>query len=217
MAILESSEYFGELAEAVAQTEFTDREGKRLYRDEAFERIESLVARYVAPLGGEKSDSRRGKVMLVGNGGSAAIASHIQNDLSKALGVRALVFNEAPLLTALANDLDYDAAFEHNAAIWSDMGDLMFAISSSGRSENIYRAARAALARGCRVVTLSGFGADNPLRRAGEINLYVPSNSYGHVEVAHLALLHCLTDRLTAKSADRRSVVWEDAVASDGR
>jgi D-sedoheptulose 7-phosphate isomerase len=216
MVIEEPSGYFGQLAQAVAHTEFTDGHGSPLSSAEGFSRVDALLGRYVLPRSDGRPGRNRGKVMLVGNGGSAAIASHIQNDLSKTLNVRALVFNDVPLLTALANDLDYDAAFEHGAALWSEIGDLMFAISSSGRSTNIVRAARAAAALGCRVVTLTGFGADNPLRQAGEINLYVPSDSYGHVEVAHLALLHCFTDRLTSKSMAGRSNMWESA-ANPGR
>ena len=132
--------------------------------------------------------------MLIGNGGSAAIASHMQNDLCKAVGVRAMVFNEPSLLTALSNDHGYGCVFERPTELWADNGDLLLAISSSGQSENILRAVRASVAQGCQVITFSGFGADNPLRRMGHLNFYVPSQVYGYVELVHSTLAHFLTD-----------------------
>ncbi len=73
-------------------------------------------------------------------------------------------------------------------------GDLLIAITSSGRSQNILNAVRAARNAGCRVITLSGFRPDNPLRGLGNLNLYVASQEYGFVEVGHLAILHGILD-----------------------
>lgn len=135
-----------------------------------------------------------GKALLMGNGGSAAIVSHLHNDLCKSLRLRALVFNEAPLLTALANDHGYECAFERPVQLWAEPGDLVVAVSSSGQSASILRPVAAALERGCRVITFTGFGADNPLRGRGDLNFFVPATAYGFVEVAHTALCHYLTD-----------------------
>ena len=133
---------------------------------------------------------------IVGNGGSAAIASHMQNDLCKAAGIRALVFTEQPLLTALTNDDGYEGAYETMVRLWAGKGDILVAISSSGRSKNILRAASAARTAGCRISTLSGFAGNNPLRLLGDVNFYVPSESYGHVEIIHATLTQFLTDAL---------------------
>ena len=146
------------------------------------------------------------KVMLIGNGGSAAIASHMQNDLCKAVGVRAIVFYETPLLTALSNDHGYGCVFERPVELWADTGDLLLAISSSGQSENILRAVQATLTRGCQVITLSGFNADNPLRHMGHLNFYVPSPVYGYVETAHSVLTHFLTDCAMASRSEKREL-----------
>lgn len=140
--------------------------------------------------------------MLVGNGGSAAIVSHMQNDLCKAVGVRAMVFNEPPLLTALSNDHGYGCVFERPVDLWAESGDLLLAISSSGQSENILRAARSAKARGCQILTLSGFLADNPLRGMGHLNFYAPSQVYGYVELVHSVLAHFLTDCAVTSQAE---------------
>ena len=134
------------------------------------------------------------KTMVIGNGGSAAIASHMQNDLCKAVGVKSLVFNEQPLLTALANDNRYGSVFEYPIKMWAQKNDLLIGISSSGESENILRGAKTAKERGCRLITFSGFNMDNQLRKLGDINFYMPSSVYGFVEMAHSALTHMITD-----------------------
>ena len=80
----------------------------------------------------------------------------------------------------------------------TEPGDMLFAISSSGRSPNILNGVLAAKKVGCHVMTLSGFDAENPLRYTGEVNFYVPSHSYAHVENAHLLICHTLVDALMA-------------------
>jgi D-sedoheptulose 7-phosphate isomerase len=144
-----------------------------------------------------------GKVMLAGNGGSAAIVSHVQNDLCKAVGVRGLVFTEQPLMMALANDEGYESIFQRPIGLWADPGDLMITVSSSGKSENIIQAARAAKEQGCDLITFTGFDAQNPLRKMGNLNFFVPSFVYGFVETAHAALAHFMTDRATLIAKSR--------------
>ena len=185
MANQSAAAYFHKLSELLLSLQVTDQKGVVFSLDEG-------VSRAVGMILSVESASR--KIMLIGNGGSAAIASHMQNDLCKAVGVRAMVFTEPPLLTALSNDHGYGCIFERPVELWANRGDLLFAISSSGQSENILRAARAAVARGCQIITLSGFSADNPLRRLGDVNFYVPSQAYGCVEAAHSVLAHFLTD-----------------------
>lgn len=136
----------------------------------------------------------QGKIMVIGNGGSAAIASHLQNDLCKAVGAKTMVFNEPPLLTALSNDHGYESVFERPVRLWADIDDLLIAISSSGESTNIIRAVHAAKDKGCNIIGFSGFKSSNTLRRLGNVNFYIASESYGEVEVSHLALTHYLTD-----------------------
>jgi D-sedoheptulose 7-phosphate isomerase len=72
----------------------------------------------------------------------------------------------------------------------------MIAISSSGQSENILRGCKAAQTMGCDLITLSGFKPVNPIRSMGLVNFYVQSLSYGHVEITHLALCHCIVDTI---------------------
>lgn len=184
--------YFNKLGELLVNTTVTDQEGNVLPLDEGADRAVELVLEAVAA---------QAKVMVMGNGGSAAIASHLHNDLCKAVGVRSMVFNEPPLLTALANDHGYGCVFERPVDMWAEKNDVMVAISSSGCSENILRAARAAVERECSVITLSGFKQDNPLRHFGNLNFYVIAEMYGLVEVAHSALVHYLADAAMVRTA----------------
>ena len=181
--------YFHELAEYLSNTKVTDWHGERVPLDEGMARAVDMLA---------TMSQTAHKVMLIGNGGSAAIVSHVQNDLCKQAAIRALVFTEQPLLTALANDCGYESVFEFPVELWASSGDLLIAVSSSGRSENILRAVHAAALQGCQIITLSGFQADNPLRRMGDVNFYVPAHTYGFVESAHMALAHCLIDHVVA-------------------
>jgi len=177
--------YVKELGELLSGSRVTGSNGEAMTLDEGISSSAGLIL---------EARADGSKVMVMGNGGSAAIASHLHNDLCKAVGVRSLVFNEPPLLTALANDHGYGCVFEHPVSMWAEKDDILVAISSSGRSENILRATKAAMDRGCRVITFSGFAPDNPLCLMGTMNFYVRSDSYGFVEVAHSALTHFLSD-----------------------
>jgi D-sedoheptulose 7-phosphate isomerase len=138
------------------------------------------------------------KVILAGNGASAAIASHVAVDLTKCSGIRAVNFNEADLITCLANDYGYENWMARAIEFYGDPGDVAVLISSSGASKNVVTAAPAARARGLRVVTLTGFAADNPLRALGDLNLWVDSRSYNVVETTHQSWLLGVVDCLAA-------------------
>ena len=137
-----------------------------------------------------------GKTIFVGNGGSAAIASHMAVDYSKNGGIRSLAFNDAAMLTCLANDYGYQNVFAKQIEYHGRRGDAIVIVSSSGRSLNIIAAADAALERRfAHVVTLTGMNPNNLLRAKGSLNFYVPSTDYGLVELSHLVILHAMVGR----------------------
>jgi D-sedoheptulose 7-phosphate isomerase len=141
-----------------------------------------------------------GKLMFIGNGASASIASHMAADFLKNGQIKAMAFNEAPLLTCISNDLGYKHVFEMPIRMFGHNTDILFAISSSGQSENILRGVDAAREKNCHVITLSGFNEKNPLSKLGDYNFYVPINKYGHVEIIHHSICHCILDMIiTAK------------------
>ena len=142
----------------------------------------------------KKIKSNGKKIIVVGNGGSAAIASHVAVDLTKASGCRAITFNEADLLTCFANDYGYENWVEKSLNFYADKGDVVILISSSGTSKNIVNGAIWAKLNDLSVITLSGFNADNPLRKMGDINLWVDSKGYNIIEMAHHIWLVSIVD-----------------------
>jgi len=183
------NDYLHNLFELTLQVRVTDLAGTTLSLEEGAERGVRMITDV-------RSASR--KVMLGGNGGSAAIVSHAQNDLSETGGVRAMVFTEQPVLTARANDHGYGSVLERPIDLWAEPEDLLVTVSSSGKSENILRALEMARKKRCRLMTFSGFSPDNPSRSLGDLNFYVPSSVYAYVESAHVALIHFLTAGVTA-------------------
>jgi len=178
--------YFERLATLLERVEITDATGGRIELDRAATRtVERLL------------DCRRAnkKVLLIGNGGSAAIVSHMQSNFARSVGMRAMVFHETPYMTTIANVDGYNHVFSQPLALWAEPGDVLVAVSSSGRCENVVRAAHDARARGAEIVTLTGFANDNPLRALGLLNFWIDSDAYGLVEAAHSAITHYLTER----------------------
>jgi len=139
-------------------------------------------------------------IFLIGNGASASMASHVAADLGKNGSLRTMVLNDASLLTAVGNDIDFSEVFAEPLRRFGSKQDLLVAISSSGRSPNILNAIKTARAIGMSVVTFSAMDSDNPLRRLGDLNFYVPAGTYGHAESAHAALLHYWIDMHVAQS-----------------
>lgn len=138
--------------------------------------------------------SKDKKIMFIGNGGSAAIASHMALDFWKNGRIKATAFNDSSLLTCLSNDYGYEYVFEKAVEMFADAGDLLFSISSSGNSKNILNGVQAARQKGCKIITLSGFNNDNALRLKGSINFFVSSDKYGPVEVLHQFICHYILD-----------------------
>lgn len=132
----------------------------------------------------------RGTIFLAGNGASASMASHMAADLAKNAHLHTEVFSDLSLITAISNDMGYAHVFSEPLSRRAKKGDMLVAISSSGRSPNILAAVR--VARQCRlnVVTLSAMKAGNPLRRNGTLNVYVPAGTYGFAESCHAVILH---------------------------
>ena len=142
-----------------------------------------------------RSPSRRSWRLLIGNGASAAMASHFAADACKNGGLRAQTFGDASLLTATGNDLAFDQLFALPLQRLARAGDLLVTISTSGSSPNILKALECARTMDLRIVTLSGRRPENPSRTQGDLNFYVPNDRYGWVESAHYVVLHYWLDQ----------------------
>ena len=142
----------------------------------------------------KKIKKNKKKVILVGNGGSAAMASHVSVDLTKMCKIRAVNFNEADLLTCFSNDYGYENWVQKALSFHADKGDLLICISSSGQSKNIINGAKFAKKIGCKVVTLTGFDKKNKVRKIGHINLWLNSKNYNLIEMTHHIWLLLIVD-----------------------
>ena len=141
------------------------------------------------------------KVIIAGNGASAAIASHVSVDLTKNARVRCINFNESDLITCFANDYGYEKWVEKAIEFYGNEGDVYIAISSSGSSENILNSCRAAREKiFSNIITLSGMNVDNPLRKIGDINLWVNSKAYNYIENIHQLWLLAVVDMIIGKT-----------------
>jgi D-sedoheptulose 7-phosphate isomerase len=187
--------YFATQSDLLCQTAVTDAAGQPL---DMTETVNGIVRKC------REIHAAGNKLFFIGNGGSSSISSHMATDYSKNGDVRAMALNDTAMLTCLGNDLGYDRVFSKQVELYARKGDLVFVISSSGRSRNILNAAEAARAAGCGVITLSGFTPDNPLRKMGDINFFINSDRYGFVEIGHLTILHAILDFLCGLPAPSR-------------
>ncbi len=140
-------------------------------------------------------NAKGNKVLIFGNGGSAAISSHFSVDLTKNAGVRCVNCNEADLITCFANDYGYERWVEKAVDFYGDEGDLLIVISSSGNSKNMLNGVKAARNGNFNaVVTFTGFADENLLRQLGDINLWADSKAYNFIENIHQVWLLAIVD-----------------------
>jgi D-sedoheptulose 7-phosphate isomerase len=171
---------------------FTGRDGRQVAEEAGF----AEWARAALDL-----RRRRGTIFLIGNGASASMASHFAADLAKNAHIRTEVFTDLALITAISNDIGYREVYSEPLRRRALPDDMLVAISSSGRSPNILDAVAVARSSDMRVVTLSAMSPENPLRRAGDLNLFIPGCTYGQAETGHAAILHHWMDMVAAAVA----------------
>lgn len=201
-----ATDYFRQLANLSENFEATDKKSQPLSFAEAITQAAALVS---------KQSQQQKKVIFIGNGGSAAVASHQAIDYWRNGGFPAIAFNDGALLTCISNDFGYEQVFSKPIATFAQSGDIVFAISSSGQSGNILAGARQAVQMGCYVITLSAFKPDNPLRQLGDINFFVPTMAYGFAEITHLCICHCILDGLMKGSLPATEI--DSSVSDDSK
>jgi len=134
------------------------------------------------------------KILIFGNGGSAAIASHFSVDMTKIGQVRTVNFNESDLITCFSNDYGYENWVKKCIEFYSDDGDLIILISSSGESKNMINAAKFCNKKKLKLVTFTGFKNSNKLKKYGNLNFWTKSTIFNHIENIHQYWLLLLTD-----------------------
>ena len=135
-------------------------------------------------------------IYIVGNGGSASIASHVCVDFTKAAGITSVSFNNSNLITCYANDYGYDQVFNRELEALGKKNDVLIAISTSGNSPNVVQAVKTANSIGMKVHCLTGMpgGILNKLCNC----LKIPSNSTDKIQECHIMIGHiicCLVEK----------------------
>ena len=143
--------------------------------------------------------SKKNKIILAGNGASAAISSHLAIDFTKAAGVRAVNFNESSLVTCFSNDFGYENWIKRALQYYLLPGDIIILISSSGKSKNIVNAAKFLRNKKNKLITLTGLNIKNPLKKLGNLNFFVNSKNYNVTESIHLIILLNIIEKLIKK------------------
>ena len=149
-----------------------------------------------------------GKLLLCGNGGSAADCQHVATEL---VGTLTKEIKRPPLpaialttdtsfLTAYSNDFDFDGVFERQVLALVSPGDILLAISTSGNSRNVIKAARAAKKTGISVISLTGSAGQ--LASAADIAIAIPSDNTQHIQESHIAVEHIICELIEREMAE---------------
>jgi D-sedoheptulose 7-phosphate isomerase len=179
-------DYVSAIGTGLSHLAITDKHGEALTAADGFGRWVEMT---------HQVQARGQHVYLVGNGASAAMASHFAADACKNGGLRAQAFNDGALLTCAGNDVGFDQVFALPLSRFARPGDLLITISSSGASQNILQALELAHQKPLGIVTISGRSANNPSRSFGDINFYMPTVRYGWIESGHHVILHYWLDQ----------------------
>lgn len=142
------------------------------------------------------------RLFFIGNGGSAAIASHMTADFMKNGGMKTYSLYDNSVTTCMGNDYGYEQIFSRPLEFLANEGDLLVAISSSGNSKNIVNAVLVARDKRMQVITLSGFQRENRISRLGKYNVYVPVCHYGMVESIHNLILQQVVDFIMERDGE---------------
>jgi len=175
------------LSELLEALSFNGADGREISTEQGFRQWQDLTRRV---------RRKRGTIFMIGNGASASMASHLAADLAKNARLHTEVVSDLSLITAISNDMGYEHVFSEPLSRRARHGDMLVAISSSGRSPNILAAVKVAQQCRLNIVTLSAMKAGNPLRKCGVLNVYVPAVTYGFAESCHAAILHHWMDRV---------------------
>ena len=144
-------------------------------------------------------DEKKGLIFFCGNGASATMAEHMSHDWFQNAEINTTTCAETAHITAISNDLSYEDVFSYRIRRILSERDILVTISSSGNSPNIVKALEAGKEKGAFCITLSGKDSDNASRRIGDLNFYIPLDTYGLVESAHAIILHAALDNFLEK------------------
>ena len=137
-----------------------------------------------------------GRIFFFGNGASAAFSNHMSLDWSKNGGILSLCLSDSSMLTALANDYDYDHCFLEFLKInMPTENDIIITTSSSGNSPNVVNVLSYCKSKNIKTLALSGLNLENKSMKIADYSLFVPLKTYGMVECIHQVFHHLILDK----------------------
>jgi D-sedoheptulose 7-phosphate isomerase len=152
----------------------------------------------------KKCFAQKGKILIAGNGGSAADAQHFAGEIvgrskKERKGYPAIALTtDTSVLTAWANDYDFETIFSRQVEALGIKGDVFFGISTSGNSENIIRAIDMAKKRKMRTVSLLGKDGGK-IKKISDISIIIPSDNTPRIQEAHIMLIHIICEEVEKK------------------
>lgn len=184
-------EYIDEVIDGIRNLIITDQSGKKLTTQEGMD-LWITRAKKVR-------DEDKGLIFFCGNGASASMAEHMSHDWFQNAEINTTTCSEVAHITAISNDVSFENVFSYRIKRILSPKDILVTISSSGNSPNIIKALEAGRENGVYCITFSGKGTDNLSRKMGDLNFYVPLDTYGLVESAHAVILHAALDNFLEK------------------
>jgi len=185
------TEYIAEMNDGIHHMIVTDESGTEISVQDA---IDIWTERAL-----KVRDKGNGLIFFCGNGASATMAEHMSHDWFQNAEVNTTTCAETAHITAISNDLSYEDVFSYRINRILSERDILVAISSSGNSPNIVKALQTAKEKGAYCITFTGKQSDNKARQMGDLNFYVPLDTYGLVESAHAVILHAALDNFLEK------------------
>ena len=188
------TDYLNKLMQSLQSTQVYSQDGT------AYSSYEEAMQKLVELFSEIKNSQKQ--VFFIGNGGSAAIASHMTADFMKNGGMKTYSLYDNSVTTCMGNDYGYEYIFSRPLEFLANEGDLLVAISSSGNSQNIVNAIRVAQNKKLHIVTFSGFEQENRISHSGIYNVYVPVSHYGMVESIHNLILQQIVDVILERDGE---------------
>ena len=184
-------EYIDEVIDGIRNLIITDQSGKKLTTQEGMD-LWITRAKKVR-------DEDKGLIFFCGNGASASMAEHMSHDWFQNAEINTTTCSEVAHITAISNDISFENVFGYRIKRILSSKDILVTISSSGNSPNIIKALEVGKENGVYCITFSGKEANNLSREMGDLNFYVPLDTYGLVESAHAVILHAALDNFLEK------------------
>lgn len=182
--------YFSEVYEGLQHIHVTTNDLKEISFEEGID-LWTEQAR--------KTQNQGGMQFFCGNGASATMAEHMSHDWFQNAKINTYTCSETAHITAISNDVSYDDVFAYRIERVMSEKDILVTISSSGNSRNVIRAIEEARKKGSFIITVSGKSKENKSCQMGDLNFYVPLDTYGLVESSHAVLLHSALDAFLEK------------------